>query len=119
MSKIRPSLKYFEFNLISEVVFNEVEIAPHRYHFPTSLLIDYKYTSHFTLTNKSGAAVDYDVMVCSISPYLDYELSHGSVRKGVELVMLINSIVVLTSVDVLYYSILIIRTLLIYPFLNS
>ena len=59
--KIRPSLTYFEFSIISETLFNKVEVSPPAYIFPAAVPINRDHAYKFSLKNLSQGPVGYKV----------------------------------------------------------
>ena len=60
-NKARPSLTYFQFSLITDTIFNKVEISPPVYFFPAAILINKEYTHKFLLKNISQGQIGYKV----------------------------------------------------------
>lgn len=63
----RPSITYFEFELIGIVTFAKVEISPPVSVFPSQLSIHKKYPVKFTLKNKANGIVSFQVSLHSKS----------------------------------------------------
>ena len=58
---VRPSLTYFEFSIISETLFNKVEVSPPAYIFPAAVPINRDHAYKFSLKNLSQGPVGYKV----------------------------------------------------------
>jgi len=78
---LRPSLTYFEFEVVSEVKFNSITIDPPLYHFPAPLIINKAYEHTFVITSQSDAEINYSIRLHDrSSEYLGYDLSTTKVQ---------------------------------------
>jgi len=59
--KVRPSLTYFDFSVISKILFNKVSLTPAVHFFPAPVLIRNEHQHNFSLQNDSEGPVEYKV----------------------------------------------------------